>query len=277
MASKRERDLTEARKGVEYTSAITMVFFEIGERYVYTLPVPEIVYIPEGVGIATLDDGSVIEMNKENLYLIAAGKILLCVREDMRAILCRVTAKPDGIFPKNFECRQDDIAAPYAAIENNVLFEHFYSGVCLYIKNGFADEELLRAKTEELHQLITHSTGKREYLRFFAPLLNKDYLFNIFVRQHAATVPRVAVLAEMSHVSPRVLNNRFRENFGISPKEFLCRERIKCIEQNLHDSSRTLKDIAYAYGISVQYLTYLCKKEFEMTPTQIRGGKSGSR
>ncbi len=279
MENEPENDLITLQKGAKDAPLIDAAFFEKGRTYDYLLSVPEIIYLTQGAGILDLEDGASVELKMGFLYIFAAGRIVLHVKEELHLILCRVTEEPAIPFNDDFEDFEDLPAASgllFASMEANLLLQHFYEGIFLYLNNGITEEKLLKAKITELFLIIRHSQSKCDYARFFSPLMSREYLFKMFVCRHAASISTVAKLARLTNMSPRMLNNRFREYMNISPKEFMHRQRIKCIRERLLDSSVPIKSIAYDYGISIQYLSYLCRKEFGMTPTEMRSGSASS-
>lgn len=268
-----ESDLVALQKGAEHAPLIVAAAFEAGSNRDCILAVPEIIYLAEGEGTLTFDDGSMVDISMGYLYIIAPCKFAFQVKESIRMILCRVVEEPSISFNdsfEDFEIKPRESNLPYAAIEANVLLRHFYDGMFLYLEHGLDEEELLKAKITELFLIIRQSHRKCDYARFLSPLLSKEYLFKMFVCKYAASVSSVAQLAELTNMSPRMLNNRFREYMDISPKEFIHHARMKSIKQRILDANVPIKNIAFDYGISVQYLSYLCKKEFGMTPTEMR-------
>lgn len=274
MTTKQGDDLISLQEGAKHAPQIIAASFEMGRTHDCILPSPEIIYLTKGMGTLDLDDGKVVKLQTGYLYIVAAGRVVLCVQERIHLILCRITEESAIPIDENFEELEEDlqpaIGLPYAAIKVNTLLQHFFLGVALYLNSGIGDENLLRTKITELFLIIRHSLNKSDYTRFFATLLNREYLFKVFVCKYAASVGTVAELAQLTNMSPRMLNTRFREYMGVSPKEFMHQERVKCIRGKLLDSDIPIKDIAYDYGLSVQYFCYLCKKEFGTTPTEMR-------
>lgn len=162
-----------------------MALFKGGEERLYTLSLPAIIYLLDGSGIAVLDDESTVELNGENLYLITAGTVTISAGEKIQAIICPVTGRLHKQLLEDIEsCRYIDPELDnltYAVLRSNALFKYFYTGIGLYLDHEMNDEELLSVKATELRQIIIHSTSRREYMRFFTPLLKGDYLFDMFV------------------------------------------------------------------------------------------------
>lgn len=276
MTTEQESDILTLQKGAEQAPLIAAALFEKGSTRDCMISVPEIIYLSKGTGRIDFEDKTTAELESGRLYILAAGRILLRVNEEIHLILCRVTEESAIPFDDDFKEIEDahtGIGMLYASIEVNSLLRHFFEGMSLYLDNKIDDEKLLKAKIAELFLIIRYSLQKCDYIRCFSTLLSRKYLFIMFVCKHAASVPTVAQLAELTNMSPRMLNNRFREYLNISPKEFILRERVKSIREKLLTSDMPIMDIACDYGMSVQYLSYLCKREFGMTPTEIRSKK----
>ena len=69
----------------------------------------------------------------------------------------------------------------------------------------------------------------------------------------------------------RVLIDRFKRKFGVSPFSFRHYERVKKIVAEINDTEKSFSEIAAAYGFSnVSCLTTMIKKATGMTPSEMR-------
>ena len=69
----------------------------------------------------------------------------------------------------------------------------------------------------------------------------------------------------------RVLIDRFKRKYGVSPFAFRHFERVKMIVSEINDSEKSFSEIAAAYGFSnVSCLTTMIKKATGVTPSEMR-------
>ena len=91
------------------------------------------------------------------------------------------------------------------------------------------------------------------------------------ISRHLHTNGDVHFYAERLNVSPRYLSQVTRRIAGHSPKAIIDRHIMEAIEKELKSSTRTIQEIAYAYGFSSQaHLTRFFKKYRGMSPTAFR-------
>ncbi len=78
-------------------------------------------------------------------------------------------------------------------------------------------------------------------------------------------------IANHFHLSTRYLSTIFKEQLGISPKEYLTRYRLKKAEESLVETNYTIIDIAMSHGFSnLNSFFREFKKHYGQTPLQYR-------
>jgi len=94
--------------------------------------------------------------------------------------------------------------------------------------------------------------GQTQYLPRPLPTDERNRLANLmeWVRHHPAEPHTVAALAQRASMSPRTLQRQFRDTVGVSPIEWIVRERIGIAKELLETSADPLKRIASSVGFS---------------------------
>ncbi|MBW4594469.1 MAG: AraC family transcriptional regulator [Brasilonema angustatum HA4187-MV1] len=81
----------------------------------------------------------------------------------------------------------------------------------------------------------------------------------------------VTELAEIINISPTYFASLFKQAMGISPHQYVIRQRVERAEMMLLKTDWTIADIALQVGFSSQsHLTQQLKRLTGMTPKQVR-------
>jgi len=99
-----------------------------------------------------------------------------------------------------------------------------------------------------------------------------------YVRDHLAEEVPVERLAELVDLSPFHFSRVFKESTGISPLQFVVRERITRAQQLICETSRSLIEIALNVGYtSPSHFAQVFRRVVGVTPTQFRNALGGGR
>lgn len=131
-------------------------------------------------------------------------------------------------------------------------------------KNIYADlslkELLIRLiQSQHLKQVSTETHDKQNQSRY-------HFLLQ-FIHEHLTEKIVVESLPRKACMSRNEFFKWFREQFGISPLEYINRERIKMAKQLLSEQRNSVSEIGYQCGFNdVNYFVRLFKKEEGITP-----------
>jgi AraC family transcriptional regulator len=93
------------------------------------------------------------------------------------------------------------------------------------------------------------------------------------VREHLAEEVPVERLAELVELSPFHFSRVFKESTGMSPLQFVVRERITRAQQLIRETSRSLIEIALDVGYtSPSHFAQVFRRLVGVTPTEFRSG-----
>jgi len=99
-----------------------------------------------------------------------------------------------------------------------------------------------------------------------------------FIREHAGENIRVGDLLRVASLSRRVLEQRFRQLLGCTPREEILRVRLARVKQLLGESTLPLRTVAERTGFEhVEYLSVLFKRETGLSPSRWREQAQGRR
>lgn len=153
---------------------------------------------------------------------------------------------------------------------NDMLFG-FFSTMEAYLSDGLKCYYFLESKINELFILMRGYYEKEKLSGFFAPLLNGDTDFSLFVLRNHHKVKTVQQLAALSCYSYSAFTKRFRKAFGVSPYKWIKEQKSKQIFHQINTTDKPLKKICTEYGFSSlsQFNDY-CKANFGLPPAKIR-------
>lgn len=92
-----------------------------------------------------------------------------------------------------------------------------------------------------------------------------------YIREHPEETISIADLCEMEHQSVSTYYKYFMQEFGVSPAEYILRQKIEKSKELLCQTDLSITEIAYRYKFSSsQYFATVFKRFCNMTPTQYR-------
>lgn len=93
-----------------------------------------------------------------------------------------------------------------------------------------------------------------------------------YVRERLAEEISIETLAGLVELSPFHFSRVFKQATGMSPLQFVTRERITRAQQLIRETSRSLIDIALEVGYtSPSHFAKLFRRLTGVTPTEFRG------
>jgi AraC-like DNA-binding protein len=131
-------------------------------------------------------------------------------------------------------------------------------------KNIFADlnlkELLIRlVQSQHLQQVCAEAGESSNHSRLHYVLHH--------IHEHLTEKIPVDILSRKAYLSRNMFFKWFREQFGITPLEYINKERIKLAKQLLSDHKNTISNVSYQCGFSdVNYFVRLFKKAEGITP-----------
>jgi len=152
----------------------------------------------------------------------------------------------------------------YNSAELSVLINKLFSIACSdeLHKDVLAD---LALKELLIRVMQTQNVMGTEAAYFNAPA-NRMEEVRAFVRQHIQDNITIEALSKKAHMSQASFFRSFKEEMGISPMEYVIRERIKHAKQVLL-TTQNLKEACYSSGFSnLNYFVRIFKKHEGLTP-----------
>lgn len=143
--------------------------------------------------------------------------------------------------------------------------------IALYLKQGVASEKLFNLKLDEVAACIEHNYSPQEITQLFYPIIARDSSFQNFIISNYSHRCNVAELINKSNLCKTIFYEKFKEEFGMTAKQWMLKQKMKLIEYMIDDQSMRIKDIIIDCGFSshVQFYNF-CQRHFNCTPTELK-------
>jgi AraC-like DNA-binding protein len=151
------------------------------------------------------------------------------------------------------------------------ILDDFLNLLLDYIHEGLASPYLYKIKIRELFLLLKVLYSKEEIENLFHPLFSKSFIFKNRVIQYSTQVNNINELARKIGMGRANFDKKFKTEFGISPLQWLLKEKAKHVYFSLSEPEYTLSDIMEKYNFnSPTHLNRFCKQQFGASPSELR-------
>lgn len=164
----------------------------------------------------------------------------------------------------------EDINYDFRPLEiTHTLFE-FVKLMLNYIRNGLWGDPLCQLKQKELLLILQKSYSDGELAELFYPEFGNDIAFKHKIMELSQENLSTKEMAERLHMSPRNFSRRFNLEFGLSPHQWMLKEKSKHIKLRMAVPGVTVKEIANEFGFtSTSYFHEYCRRQFGRSPQQL--------
>lgn len=146
----------------------------------------------------------------------------------------------------------------------------FFSSLAHYLEIGANCEHLHAIKLTEIFLCLRYFYRKEELAALFAPMLYKKRDFRHFVLENYERAASVQELVELAHMSKTVFFEKFKEEFGVSAKQWVLSKKVQKIEYKALEPDMTVKKLMAAFDFdSLSSFQRFCKKHMGCSPTEL--------
>lgn len=140
----------------------------------------------------------------------------------------------------------------------------------IYISAGIKCEHLLEMKKDEFFLSLRWFYTKDELAHFFYPILHCTCSFRQTIMNNLDHTHTVSELIDICNMSKSLFYKRFKNEFGMSAKQWLIAQLKDRIKRKIMDPEITAKELMNEFNFSSpEHLNLFCKKQFGMTPSQL--------
>ena len=146
----------------------------------------------------------------------------------------------------------------------------FFDLLLLYLKKNLNVAYLHDLKHQELFLILNLQYAKEDLAGFFYPIIGKSFDFRSMVMDNYLKIRHIDELARMSGMGRTNFDNKFKEEFGSSPHQWILKQKAKHVKQSLIEPDTTFSDVMRKYGFnSATHFTRFCKQQFGCTPSEL--------
>lgn len=250
-----------------------------GDRYDKHLSAPTIIYLGEGTLQISYDKVENLRIKKGMLLLVPPiSHLSLLAEEDSQVLLLHMNKalpfsenfSPEDLYTDEFMQIEDGYTLPTEERIRTMI-----EGVIDIISRKIYSAYFFEIKLRELLFYLSISYPKEELAKFFSPIMSKNANFAFFVFNNYMKVRNVRDLAGLYGYSQAGFEKLFKKNFGMSAYKWMREQKAGHVYSDLVRTDKAFKEISDEYGFhSLSQFNNFCKREFGMTPGEIRKLKS---
>lgn len=256
-------------------SAIINYRFDKGYVHEDELSVSQIIFMLKGSCRITFGSIKNLLLPRSNAILLPAGFNYHAVMEENSHIfICKIVSGMqlcEMFSLKNLFPEKKKVKKTFAMLHMNERLWSYVDHTVKCMEQGAQSPDFLQTKATELMYMFRAYYSKETLTEFFYIVLNDDMEFALTVFENCMDVKSKTELAALTNLSPSRFGAKFKQVFGVSPYKWLLDRKSEKIYYELSNTDKPLKQISTEYNFSsVQHFNDFCKKQFNLTPGQIR-------
>ncbi|MCL2097590.1 MAG: helix-turn-helix transcriptional regulator [Bacteroidales bacterium] len=151
------------------------------------------------------------------------------------------------------------------------VIQMYLEGIIKTYSDGLRCTYFLEIKQRELLYYLRAYYSKKDLTLFFAPILNDDTEFAELIYRYHLSAKGIGDLANITNYSVSGFKKRFVKMFGVSPYQWMEREKAKMIHYDINCTNKSFKEISSKYHFASQsHFNSFCKKMFQLPPGALR-------
>ncbi len=215
------------------------------------------------------------ELNEGEFILVPIAADVVCKGSSICKVLLFRFDEIYNFTEKNYMGNLIEMCSKISHIFNPLPIrdplDKFISNVLLYLKQGMNNPILHKIKCDELFILIRSFYKLEEIASLFHPLIGNSLRFRTEILRTYRKVDSLENFAEKLKMEKRTFSRQFKEEFGVSPYQWLLNQKAKHIRFSLVESKQPLEAIRKEYGFKFPgHFTRFCKEQFNCSPLKLR-------
>jgi AraC-like DNA-binding protein len=146
----------------------------------------------------------------------------------------------------------------------------FFDLLILYLQKNINCPHLHEIKHQELFLILHTQYPKEDLANLFYPIIGKSFDFRTLIMDNYLKIHHIDELAHLSGMGRTNFDNKFKEEFGTSPHQWILKQKAKHVRNSLSEPDSTFSDVMRKYNFnSATHFTRFCKQQFGCTPTEL--------
>jgi AraC-like DNA-binding protein len=198
------------------------------------------------------------------IIAIAASDMAVCSFDSLNLIYNKVAFRAyAAILPM--------IRFAFAPLAMHAMLRQYLLVLIEYMQSGIASEMVCRLKFQELFLLLEGLYDKEEMAGLFYPILGQSLDFKNRVMQYFPQVNNIDELSRKMGMGRANFDIKFKKEFGMTPLQWILKEKAKHVYFSLSEPENTLNDIMNKYNFnSFTHLNRFCKQQFGCSPSELK-------
>jgi AraC-like DNA-binding protein len=175
---------------------------------------------------------------------------------------------------KDFKHEVCDVLTIHTDLNVNNLLKDYMSA----IDRGLYSGDYSLCKTEELLILLKNGYSEELLAWLFQPVFKGRIIFKSIILQNRNKLFTVEEFAAVTHLNRNTFRLRFKEIFGMTPVEWIQRERATSIFRELTETEKPILSVMTDYGFSnFPNFVRFCRMHLKSPPGLVRKEQSISK
>lgn len=254
-----------------------------GEKYVFDI-------VNTYTMVFILAGEASVSCNEFNNVLFHEGQIILwpmssnCAWESLTDTSAIVLYGDDEMHPCDKKLLSEyadlwfDTILEFKALPIRPRLKEFLSTVKNYLDDGITCPFMHKNKQWELSTIFRAYYSSEELIRFFFPSMRMTREFEQFVINNYLKMKGVKEFVDLSGMNLHTFNRKFKTNFGMTPYQWIIKQKSKHVYHDLTYTDKSLAAIAKEFHFTdASHFNRFCKSTFGNSPSQIRENVSAKK
>ncbi len=238
-----------------------------------------LIFVIKGSKILHFKDERIVANSQDVLFLKSGNYVMSEILDDYyEAILFMYDDNLLLDFIKKYDLHFDE----KRLFENNILkiekttkFEIFQSSVLSYLKTVTSNQEfIIKLKLEEAFLNILESNSKKSFEAFLSSIYTNNS-FKTKIEKEFEVDKNVLLFAKEFNITDLAFRNKFKDNFGITPKKWQIIKKLEKAKLLLETTDYNVTEVCQQSGFdNISWFIQAFKKEYKITPKQIKNNKN---
>lgn len=147
----------------------------------------------------------------------------------------------------------------------------FLYTVKTYLNDGIACPEMHFVKKREFSVLLRAYYSHQEMVDFFLPTVRYNRDFEIFIMNNYLNMKGVKEFVDLSGLNVGTFNRKFKAQFGISPYQWMIKQKAKHVLHELIVKNKSIADVMRDFEFAdASHFNRYCKAMFGASPSEVR-------
>ena len=232
-----------------------------------------IIVVLEGSFRINLDEYSNVFRKGEIVFIPGNSQLKIESLEKSR-LLAGTFEMPDEICTmqtmKALSKLKSEVKYTFSSVPVIAPMQQYIDLLVMYLESGIKCAHLHKIKEEEFFLVFRWFYTQEEFITLFHPIIGEAPDFRSIVIKNYKQSKTVDELARNIGMSRSNFDTKFKETFGVPPKQWMLKRKAQSIRYYMSKPNITISDVIreYDFGSFAQFNRF-CKQQFGQSPSQL--------